>query len=138
MTKTDILGRLLELVIPGGEKQKIPIPNRPCFECAKCSNSFVTPCKKYMSFIVEYNKNINEWFPAHWKTLIAAIKKYNVIHCHDEHNIYIPRTQSVLKILTMLQNRKWKETISFIVPLLYKRSTTTWESILVALAMRET
>lgn len=146
MTRIERLGRLLELVIPGGKE---PAPGglaHPCEPCDQRTPSGYTCPRRYSdlggcSDYKEYSGKIDEidkqWKYVHYEYMRSAVQRFHIRHhLKQMRSIYIPYNEEVETILTLFRRyNRWRKLTDPIVPMLYKGSGATWNAIKVALAM---
>ena len=145
MERHERLGRLLELVIPGGREEEIEKPQSPCDGCITRPNSdefmcyctINSTCQKHITYLGEMKKLDDQKRYIWYDYMKLAIRKFHIRHTISKDGTYlIPNTEEVRTILNLFWNRwSWRQKTNPIVPLLYKRSDATWKAIKVTLAM---
>lgn len=153
MERIDRFGRLLQLIIPG-EEEKFPYqPKAPCSGGCKTEyleeyfRKYFKQCVTYDNKCCHYIYYINEVIETdkdmryiYYDFMKKAIKKYHIKHyMREEHAMYIPSNDDVKTVLYLFDDGyRWRDKTNVLVPLLYKKSSTTFEAIKVTLKMSGT
>ena len=153
MTRAEALGRLLELVIPGGKEPEPEQPSYPCVEnCERTDlqNSFtyricekrwsdLQRCDIYLEWSAKVDLIHKNWQYVHYQFMKKAVLRFHIKHyIKGFSQMYIANNEDVQYVLEIFRyNRNWKAKLKPILPLLYKRSKATWPAMKVTLALNK-